>query len=151
MVDSKQIYSVNQLLVVFTLTSFYHLHINLVRFTPWAEAALCRYSSKQVFFNFIQNRCKHFPVNFAKFLRTSFLQNTSGGCFSLAYRCFKICSYWTLFHNEIEELKHIFLKNEYLENFIDSSFKEFVDNRYVVKQKVPTVERKISFWWYSSI
>ena len=26
-----------------------------------------------------QHRC--FPVNFAKFVRTSFLQNTSGGCF----------------------------------------------------------------------
>ena len=25
--------------------------------------------------------CRCFPVNFAKFLRTSFLQNTSGGCF----------------------------------------------------------------------
>ena len=29
-----------------------------------------------------------FPVNFAKFLRTAFLQNTSGGCFCMIY--FKI-------------------------------------------------------------
>ena len=29
-------------------------------------------------------RC--FPVNFAKFLRTPFLQNTSGGCFSILMR-----------------------------------------------------------------
>ena len=30
---------------------------------------------------------RHFPVNFAKFLRTPFLQNTSGGCSSF---------YWTI-------------------------------------------------------
>ena len=33
--------------------------------------------------NFIKKRFQHkfFPMNFAKFLRTLFLQNTSGGCF----------------------------------------------------------------------
>ena len=46
MVDSKQMYSGNQLLLVFTLTSFYHLHIKLVRYTPWTKAAIRRYSSK---------------------------------------------------------------------------------------------------------
>ena len=45
MVDSKQMYSENQLLLVLTLTPFYHLHIKLVRFTPWTEAAVRRYSS----------------------------------------------------------------------------------------------------------
>ena len=32
---------------------------------------------------FFKKRLRHrcFPVNFAKFLRTRFLQNTSGGCF----------------------------------------------------------------------
>ena len=46
MVDSKQMYSGNQLLLVFTLTSFYHLHVKLVRYTPWTKAAIRRYSSK---------------------------------------------------------------------------------------------------------
>ena len=46
MVDSKQMYSGNQLLLVFTLTSFYHLHIKLVRYTSWTKAAIRRYSSK---------------------------------------------------------------------------------------------------------
>ena len=31
------------------------------------------------------HRC--FPVNFAKFLRALFLQNTSGGCFSYDHQC----------------------------------------------------------------
>ena len=33
--------------------------------------------------NFVKRRLQHrcFPVNIAKFLRTAFLQNTSGGCF----------------------------------------------------------------------
>ena len=37
--------------------------------------------------NFIKKRLEHrcFPVKLAKFLRTTFLQNTSGGCF---WRCF---------------------------------------------------------------
>ena len=38
--------------------------------------------------NFIKKRLWHrcFPVNFVKFLRTPFLQNTSGGCFSTLFR-----------------------------------------------------------------
>ena len=33
--------------------------------------------------NFIKKRLqhRHFPVNIAKFVRTAFLKNTSGGCF----------------------------------------------------------------------
>ena len=42
------------------------------------EATMHRFSSKQVFLKF-SHRC--FPMNIAKFLRTVFLQKTSGGCF----------------------------------------------------------------------
>lgn len=41
--------------------------------------------------------------------------------YTLANRCFKMCSNWTFFHNELQELRHIFRKNEYPESFIDSS------------------------------
>ena len=34
----------------------------------------------------LQHRC--FPVNLVKFLRTSFLQNTSGSCFFQFFNCF---------------------------------------------------------------
>ena len=37
---------------------------------------------------FVKKRLQHlcFPLTFAKFLRTPFLQNTSGGCFWVSYR-----------------------------------------------------------------
>ena len=44
-----------------------------------SEAAVCRYSSKQVFLK-ISHKC--FPVNIAKLLRAAFLQKTCDGCFS---------------------------------------------------------------------
>ena len=34
------------------------------------------------------------------------------------------------------------LDNSYPENFIDNCFKKFLDNTHLVKEKVPTVERK---------
>ena len=37
-----------------------------------------------------------------------------GMIYTLAYRCFKICSDWTKFHEELNFLKHVFLKNGYL-------------------------------------
>ena len=58
------------------------------------EAVIRRCSSKQVFLqgcNFIKNKVQHsffFTVNTAKFLRTAFLQNTSGGRFR-TYSCFQ--------------------------------------------------------------
>ena len=38
--------------------------------------------------------------------------------------------------------KKIFRKNGYSESFIDKCFKKFQDNIHLVKEKVPTVERK---------
>ena len=39
-------------------------------------------------------------------------------------------------------MERISQKNDYPENFIDKCFKKFLDNIHVVKEKVPTVERK---------
>ena len=39
-------------------------------------------------------------------------------------------------------LKGIFRKNGYPENFIDKCFKKFLNNVHVVKENVPTVEKK---------
>ena len=36
-----------------------------------------------------------------------------GMIYTLAYGCFKICSDWTKFHEELNFLKHVFLKNMY--------------------------------------
>ena len=42
-----------------------------------------------------------------------------GMIYTLAYRCFKICSNWTKFDEELYFLKHVFLKNGYPLSFID--------------------------------
>ena len=61
---------------------------------------------------------------------------------SLVYRCFCISLDWKKFHEEVTFLKRIFRKNVYPENFIDKCSKKFLDNMHLVKEKVPTVERK---------
>ena len=41
-----------------------------------------------------------------------------GMIYILAYRCFKICSDWTKFHEELSFMKQVFLKNGYSLYFI---------------------------------
>ena len=41
-----------------------------------------------------------------------------GMIYTLAYRCFKICSDWTRFHEELNFLRHVFLKNGYSYRFV---------------------------------
>ena len=62
--------------------------------------------------------------------------------YTLVYRCFRICSNWTQFHTELIFLKGIFQKNGYPKNFIDKCFKKFLNNVHLVKENVPTVEKK---------
>ena len=62
--------------------------------------------------------------------------------YTLVYRCFHICSNWTQFHTELILLKGIFQKNSYPKNFIDKCFKKFLNNAHLVKENVPTVEKK---------
>ena len=47
--------------------------------------------------------------------------------YALVYRCFKICSDWTKFHEELSFLKQVFLKNGYPLSFIDNCFKKTKD------------------------
>ena len=62
--------------------------------------------------------------------------------YTLVYRCFRISSNWTQFHTKLTFLKGIFQKNGYPENFIDNCFKKFLNNVHLVKENVPTVEKK---------
>ena len=77
--------------------------------------------------------------NFESFLPSVY---EFGLVYTLVYRCFHICSDWKKFHAELTFLKTIFRKNSYPENFIHKCFKKFLDNIHLVKEKVPTVERK---------
>ena len=66
-----------------------------------------------------------------------------GMAYTLFYRCFRICSNWTLFNTELTFLKVIFRKNDYPENFIDKCFKKFLNNIHLVKENVPTREKSL--------
>ena len=77
--------------------------------------------------------------NFESFLPSVY---KFGMVYTLVYRCFRISSNWTQFHTELTFLKGIFRKNGYPENFIDKCFKKFLNNVHLVKENVPTVEKK---------
>ena len=78
--------------------------------------------------------------NFESFLPSVY---KFGMVYTLVYRCFRICSNWTQFHTELIFLKGIFQKNGYPKNFIDKCFKKFLNNVHLVKENVPTVEKKV--------
>ena len=71
----------------------------------------------------------------------SFLPSTYkfGTVYTLAYRCFRICSSWTKLHNELVCLKETFLKNGYPEDFINKLFKKFMKTCMLQKRIVELV------------
>ena len=62
--------------------------------------------------------------------------------YTLVYRCFCICSNWTQFHTDLIFPKGVFQKSGYPKSFIDKCFKKFLNNVHLVKENVPTVEKK---------
>ena len=64
--------------------------------------------------------------------------------YTLIYRCFKICSNWTKFHEELSFLKQVFLKNGYPLSFIDNPL-SFVDKLFIKRPQLATVEKKTLF------
>ena len=62
--------------------------------------------------------------------------------YTLVYRCFKICSDWTKFHEDLNFLKQIFLKNGYPQSFIYNCFKTFLDKLFIKSPEISTVEKK---------
>ena len=85
-------------------------------------------------------------THFESFLPTIY---KFGMVYTLAYRCFKICSDWTKFHDELSFLKQVLLKNIYSLSFIDNCFKTFVDKLFIKRPELIvlklTVEKKILF------
>ena len=81
-------------------------------------------------------------THFESFLPTIY---KFGMVYTLAYRCFKICSDWTKFHEELSFLKQVFLKNGYPLSFIDNCFKTFVDKLFIKHPQLITVEKKTLF------
>ena len=65
--------------------------------------------------------------------------------YTSVYESFHTCPNWTQFHTELTFLKGIFRKNGYPDNLIDRCFKKFLNNIHLVKENVPTVEKKRLF------
>ena len=63
--------------------------------------------------------------------------------YTLAYRCFRICSDSTKFNQELRFLKSVFLKNGYPSGFIDSCFKKAIDNVLTESPVKVTVEKRL--------
>ena len=66
-----------------------------------------------------------------------------GMLYTLAYRCFRICSDWRKFSQELRFLKGVFLKNGYPSRFIESCFKKVIDNVLTESPVKLTVEKRL--------
>ena len=63
--------------------------------------------------------------------------------YTLVNRCYaRICSRWSKFHQQLILLREIFQRNRYPRNSIDGCFKLFLNRIPILKEKVPTVEKK---------
>ena len=71
-----------------------------------------------------------------------------GMIYILAYRCFKICSDWTKFHEELNFLKQVYLKNGCPLSFIDKCFKMVINTLVIKRPQVTTVEKKTLIYHY---
>ena len=71
--------------------------------------------------------------------------------YTIAYLCFKICSDWTKFHEELSFLKYVFLKIGYPLAFIDNCFKTFVDKLFIKRPQLAQLRRKPCFCHYHNL
>ena len=81
-------------------------------------------------------------THFQSFLPTIY---KFGIFYNLAYRCFKICSDWTMFREELSFFKQVFLKTGYPLSFIVNCFKKIVDNLFIKRLQLITFEKKNLF------
>ena len=84
-------------------------------------------------------------VMFTRILKGFWQQYTNGMIYTLVYRCFKICSDWTKFYEELTFLKQISLENGYPESFINNGFKTFLDKLFIKTPEISMVEKKRNY------
>ena len=96
-------------------------------------------------------RC--FPVDFAKFLRAHFLQNSSGGCFCGSLQLYKNkTSPRVFFCNLSKNFRNIFFFLMYCKNFLkvhkNTGEKMFAKNisRWLFRKKINTINNKQQYY-----
>ena len=62
--------------------------------------------------------------------------------YTLVNRCFRICSSWSMFHQQLILLRETFQRNGYPGNLVDRCFDLLWNKIHILKEKVPTVEKK---------
>ena len=60
----------------------------------------------------------------------------------MLFRCYSLCSDYTLFHLEVEKLREILKKNSYPSSIIELSIGTFLNRLYVPKQVYSTAPKK---------
>ena len=81
-------------------------------------------------------------THFESFLPTVY---KFGMVYTIVYCCFKICSDWSKFHEELSFLKQVFLKYGYPLSFIDNCFKTFVDKLFTKRPQFATAVKETLF------
>ena len=64
---------------------------------------------------------------------------------TLLFGCFSICSDYTSFHLEVENLREILKKNSYPSEMIEQSIRSSLNKLHVPKKVIPTVPKKELF------
>ena len=78
-------------------------------------------------------------TNFSSYID---IRYKKGLLLSLLFRTFTIFSNWIFIHEEILNLKNIWIKNEYPSHFIDYAVKIFLDKVFLKKCDIQTAEKK---------
>ena len=126
--------------------NFMHILINVILICPfhlnkknYMEAEVSQQQGKFVTTVYRKTTFSDVYTHFDSFLPTVY---KIGMMYTLAYRCFKICSDWTKLHQELNFLKQVFLKNGYSLSFIEKCFKMVINKLVIKRSQVTTVEKK---------
>ena len=65
---------------------------------------------------------------------------------TLLFRCFSVCSDYTLFHLEVENLREILRSNRYPSRTTEQSIRSFLNKLHVPEKVIPTVPKKRTFY-----
>ena len=106
------------------------------------DVKICRKNRKFVTSVYRKPTFSGVYTSYESFIRT---YQKRGLLHTLLHRSCSICCDFKIFHFEIDHLKTILIKNNYLLNFIDLCIKLFLDKLYTAKVVIPDVPKRNVF------
>ena len=91
---------------------------------------------------FIENQLS---VVYLRTMKVIWIKHKKSLIDTLLFRCFSICSDYTLFNLEVEHFRKIFKNNSYPSGIIEQSIRSFLNKLHVLKKVIPTVPKKELF------